>query len=242
LGLRPARIDPAEVTAARAGETQARDRVLRAGQPLVRSVLSQVCHRFITESDDEWSVGLIALNEAIDAFDADKGDFEALAAMVIRRRLRDSYRRVKAISGREVPESALLVGDDEDDEGQFNPVADAAALTVYADQEASRARQMEIAALAEDLDKYGINFNDLVEGSPKHADARESAVFAARKVAEDDTLYFALTKTRSLPLKELTCLVKVSRKTLERNRKYIIALALILRGDYPYLYGYLKRM
>ncbi len=35
-------------------------------------------------------------------------------------------------------------------------------------------------------------------------------------------------------------MVSVSRKTIERNRKYIIAIALILSGDYVYMKDYLK--
>ncbi|MNY66116.1 RNA polymerase sigma factor SigI [compost metagenome] len=44
---------------------------------------------------------------------------------------------------------------------------------------------------------------------------------------------------RMLPIKELLAQVKVSRKTLERNRKFIIAVALIYQGPYPYLRDYL---
>ncbi|MNY74892.1 RNA polymerase sigma factor SigI [compost metagenome] len=47
-----------------------------------------------------------------------------------------------------------------------------------------------------------------------------------------------LTK-RQLPIKELLMQVQVSRKTLERNRKYLIAIALIFNGPYPYLRDYL---
>ena len=43
-----------------------------------------------------------------------------------------------------------------------------------------------------------------------------------------------------IPIKELDTKVDVSKKTLERNRKYIIALVLILSGDYVYLKDYLK--
>ncbi|CRF29115.1 RNA polymerase sigma factor sigI [Mycobacterium tuberculosis] len=44
---------------------------------------------------------------------------------------------------------------------------------------------------------------------------------------------------RMLPIKELLDQVGVSRKTLERNRKFIIAVALIYNGPYPYLRDYL---
>jgi RNA polymerase sigma factor len=43
-----------------------------------------------------------------------------------------------------------------------------------------------------------------------------------------------------LPIKELLEVAEVSRKTLERNRKYIIAVAIIHNGPYPYLREYLQ--
>lgn len=44
---------------------------------------------------------------------------------------------------------------------------------------------------------------------------------------------------KSLPLKELVDEVGVSRKTLERQRKYIIAIALVLIGDFELLREYI---
>jgi RNA polymerase sigma factor len=49
-----------------------------------------------------------------------------------------------------------------------------------------------------------------------------------------------LITKRMLPIKELLDMVDVSRKTLERNRKFLIAMALILNGPYPYLRDYLQ--
>ncbi len=48
-----------------------------------------------------------------------------------------------------------------------------------------------------------------------------------------------MLQKRMLPIKELLDQVNVSRKTLERNRKFIIAVALIFNGPYPYLKDYL---
>ncbi|MOA43307.1 RNA polymerase sigma factor SigI [compost metagenome] len=50
----------------------------------------------------------------------------------------------------------------------------------------------------------------------------------------------ALRQTAKLPVKELTELCGVSRKTVERNRKYIIAIALVISGAYPYMHDYLE--
>ena len=43
-------------------------------------------------------------------------------------------------------------------------------------------------------------------------------------------------------MKALSAQSKVSRKTIERHRKYIIAAVIILTGDYPILAEYMKYM
>jgi RNA polymerase sigma factor len=45
---------------------------------------------------------------------------------------------------------------------------------------------------------------------------------------------------KRLPIKELERHVHISRKTIERNRKYIIAIAIILSGEFHYLQDYIK--
>ncbi|MNI95833.1 RNA polymerase sigma factor SigI [compost metagenome] len=59
-------------------------------------------------------------------------------------------------------------------------------------------------------------------------------------LASDSSLMRILVSKRMLPIKELLAMTNVSRKTLERNRKYIIAIAIIYNGPYPYLRDYLK--
>jgi RNA polymerase sigma factor len=49
-----------------------------------------------------------------------------------------------------------------------------------------------------------------------------------------------LFSNKRLPIKQLEKMVDVSRKTIERNRKYIIAIALILASDYVYMKDYIK--
>ena len=91
------------------------------------------------------------------------------------------------------------------------------------------------------LSEYGVRLSELVKISPKHQDARDRALEVARILANDPELLKFLTQRKALPLKELEKVVKVSRKTLERQRKYIITLTLILVGEFHYLQEYLKR-
>ena len=48
--------------------------------------------RFITKSDDEWSMALIAFSNAMDTYDAEKGNFQSYARLLRERKLTDYIR------------------------------------------------------------------------------------------------------------------------------------------------------
>lgn len=62
----------------------------------------------------------------------------------------------------------------------------------------------------------------------------------AKLLVENEELKEMLFTNKRLPIKQLEKMVDVSRKTIERNRKYIIAIALILSSDYVYMKDYIK--
>ncbi len=221
---------------ARRGDKQAREELLRGYTPLVLRVGSQVSGRYLQVGrDEEVSIGLLALNEAIDRFDPTRGaSFIPFAEMVIKRRLIDYYRRQKGQS--EIPLSELEM---EDDEGNvLHSVERKEAAERFAQQVESEDRKAEIVRYARRLAEFGIKFSELVEISPKHEDARDRAIEAARLVAQNPLYSQHLQTKRELPLKQLEENVGVSRKTLERQRKYIIAVALIMLEDFYFLKHY----
>lgn len=227
----------AEVAGIQTGDNALREDVLRRYQPYVAKTASRFCKRYIyPESDDEYSIALSAFNEAIDAYDMQSGrSFLSFAETVIRRRLIDYVRKEQRHSS-QVPSSAFLL---EDEEGEtFDPIDADAAVDRYRLQQANEERKLEIELLNRELADYGITFTDLVEGSPKHEDARRSLIGIALMISKDALLHEALTAKKTLPLKDLLTRVEVSRKTLERGRKYIIAVALIHLGNYPHLQTY----
>lgn len=222
---------------ARNGDRQAREDLLRQYTPLVLRVGSQVSGRYLQVGrDEEVSVGLMALNEAIDRFDPERGaSFISFAEMVIKRRLIDYYRRQKGRA--EIPLSEL---ESEDDEGNLlQSVEQREAISRFAMEQEAEDRKHEILRYTKRLSEYGIKFSDLVESSPKHEDARERAVEAARLVATNPLFAQHMLTKKELPLKLLEERVGVSRKTLERQRKYIIAVALIMLEDFYHLKQYI---
>jgi len=222
---------------AKSGDKGAREELLRQYTPLVLRVGSQVSGRYLQVGrDEEVSVGLLALNEAIDRFDAGRGaSFISFSEMVIKRRLIDFYRRQKGQG--EIPLSEL---ESEDDEGNLlQTVEHRQAQASFALVREAEDRKDEIVRYSKRLSEFGIRFSELVEISPKHEDARDRALEAARLVARNPLFAQHMIAKKELPLKQLEDQVGVSRKTLERQRKYIIAVSLIMLEDFVFLKQYI---
>ena len=49
-------------------------------------------------------------------------------------------------------------------------------------------------------------------------------------------------KNKAIPLKELLKLVNVHEKTIERNRKFIIAICLIIKSDLTVIKSYIENI
>lgn len=222
------------ILASQSGDHLARETMIKRYTPFIYKVVSRICGQFIGSSDDEASVGLIAFNEAIDNYNPDKGaSFFSFAEIVIKRRLIDFFRQEKNVS---IPLSSLV----DEFEEELQTIEFQQSNQIYQKEEEARDRQEEILRYQLMLNKYGISFQDLVKVSPKHKDARIRAMDVAHIIANDDSLKEHLLIKKELPLKALLAKVDLSRKTLERQRKYIIALALILIFEFPMLKEYVK--
>ena len=90
------------------------------------------------------------------------------------------------------------------------------------------------------LGAYGFSFFDLSNSSPKAEKTRRQCALAVRTLIEDTALISRMQASKTLPIRELALRSGVSKKLLERHRKYIIAATEILTGDYPVLGEYLR--
>lgn len=220
------------------GDIRLRNQFIIDYQPYIAKITSQFCKRYIDPRlDDEYSIALNAFNEAINQFSAQSGrSFLSFAQTVIKRRLIDYVRKEQRHTG-QIPLSAFDIEDDE--ENVSNPIEMHQAIEQYEKEKVIAERQAEIQQLNKQLSEFGISFLDLVEASPKHADSRNMLLGIGRMLAEENDLMKILLNKKMLPIKDLLERLEVSRKTLERNRKFLIAISLILHGSYPYLKDYL---
>lgn len=179
---------------------------------------------YVSKEDDEWSIALMAFYEAVRAYDPSKGSFVGFSGMVIRRRLIDQIQH----------------------RGKYRPEISVDIETDYANEPSSEVSETddpvrdEIEAFSELLMEYDIVFRDLAKASPKSAKTKRSCALAVNALLDDPGLVQSMRSHRALPMKQLVEISKVPRKILERHRKYIIAAAEILLGDFPHLKEYVR--
>ncbi len=218
------------------GDLALQNELITAYKPFIAKSVSAVCKRYISEIDDEFSIGLIAFHEAIEKFEPTKGSsMLKFADVIIKRRVIDYIR--SQIKHRNV---SFEINEEQDDENPQSTIEAKVSIDAFQKELDMELRKHEIIQFAHVLREYGLTFEDLVKNSPKHVDARKSAMEVAQIVVQKEELKSFLLEKRKLPIKQLEELVQVSRKTIERNRKYIIAMSLILMGDYVYLRDYIK--
>ena len=226
------------VARAQAGDLGAREVLLREYRPFVLRVASEVRGRYVAPSSEEAAVALLAFNEAIDSYRPDRGAaFFTFCAAVIKRRLIDHYRR----QSRRTREMLLSALEEEDEEGGvYAPAEVEAARAAHQAFLESWERREEVARFGARLREVGLSLRELVRVSPRHRDARERALQAARYLAARPALGKRALEQGKLPVRELEADLGLGRKVLGRNREYILAMALVLLEDFPYLREYLR--
>ncbi|WP_246938499.1 RNA polymerase sigma factor SigI [Bacillus pinisoli] len=217
------------------GNVELKDELINDYKPFIAKTVSKVCKRYITEMDDEFSIGLIAFNESIEKYSSDKGSsLLSFAELIIKRRVIDFIRKE---SRQQTVKLDSQINDEETVQNKYE--VDVSVDNYYKKLEEEHRRD-EIFHYQSVLKQFDLSFQDLVENSPKHSDARENAMKVAKEVISNSEFKRILFEKKRLPMKDLEKEVEVSRKTIERNRKYIIAVCIIMASDYTFLKEYVK--
>lgn len=193
--------------------------------------------RFITKSDDEWSIALIAFSNAMDSYDAEKGSFQSYARLLIERRLTDYIRSQARFAGEQSTEPYVFEGNVDEDSDNSAYQLHIVRATSTSDENPIRD---EIIALNEILSGYGITFMELTSCSPKASKTKNACLLAIYHIKKNPQLIEKMRETKLFPIKIITENTKIPRKILERHRKYIITAVEILCNDFPLLQEYIK--
>lgn len=231
------RYDLDEKAAAAKYSEDAMNRLVCDNNHFILRCASKTCKRFITQSDDEYEVALVAYCEAVRTFNPDAGGFNAFAALVIRRRLMD-YFDGQSRRQREIAAGSAMTWENDEDQ-PTGVIAEVQRKIVQVDPSDACTVKEEIEALGAVLNDYGFSFFDLAEASPKAEKTKRCCARAVNWMLAVVERVLTMRRTRSLPVAAIVKALEIARKIIERHRRYIIAATEILDGDYPHLAEYM---
>ena len=215
----------------------AMEQLITSHELFILKCASSCSRRYITKSDDEWSVALAAFSQAVEEYQATRGSFLPFAELVIRRRLADyfksqRYKEMEILASSEVFESGPL-------EDSPQPALQAAVTNKLVVDEPYDLK-LEIESANQVFSRYGFSFFDLADCSPKAQKTKTACAKAVACLIKNPLLYHELRTSKTLPLKAIEKMTHLPRKILDRHRKYIIAATEILSGEYPQLAEYMR--
>lgn len=218
-------------------DSQKADDLIRAYIPFIRSEASKFLSRLCTEQDDAYAIAMTAFYEAIMGYEKNRGAFLRYAALLIHSRLTDFARKESRHQGQI---SLYEPQSDEDDRTLMDTIADSNdRFNQSATREATR---QEIAELSAVMARFDVSFSDVSDNCPKQDRTFRQCAAAICYAGKDANLLDELLRTGKLPMAQLVSGSGVSRKTLERHRKYILAMLLIQTNGYEIIRSHLENV
>ncbi len=221
------------------GDDELREKLINDYKPFIIKVVSKTTGTYVDlENSEEYSVGLMGFNEAIDCFEENRNlGFLNFAETVIKRRLVDFIRKDRK-NNKVFPLSYFSRGESESGilfEEKYFTVDSSSQFENIETKE-------EIEGFVKKLNSFGIELKDLIKDAPKHMDSKRLSIKIARILAENKELSDKLNKKKNIPMSDLMKLVDVNHKTIERNRKFIISVYLILSCELEVMQGYVENI
>lgn len=224
----------AMVAAAR-GDSLAADELVRRFLPFIRSETAKVIRRGVSDSDDELSVAMMAFHEAVLAYERLRGAFLPFAARAIRSRIIDFHRREQRHRGQ------LSLHEKNEDDRELADTLDVGTDPISERTDRTAARQ-EIAHFALGLSEFGLSLTDIADNCPKQSRTLSACHRALDYARGNPELLEQTVRTKKLPITSLAAGAGVERKTLERHRKYMMALLLAYTNGFEIIRGHLGQM
>lgn len=219
------------------GDMGAADLLISDYLPFIRAQVVKVMKRPLDiNQDDEYSIAMIAFHEAINGYSKTRGSFLNYASMLIRNRIIDYWRK----NNRHNQVVSLNTPAKEEDSSMEDYIADdenhEENLVIR------EATKEEILELSAQMQAFGVSLTDVAENSPKQERTLEACKNVVRYAKDDEEMMEEFLRTKRLPMKKLVEGTKVARKTIERHRKYIVALLLIYSNGYEIIRGHLAEV
>lgn len=208
------------IEAIQKGDALLRNNFIKAYQPFILNKIVATTGRYVEkENDDEFTIGLLAFNEAIDSFDTEKGSFLSFASLKIKQRIYDHLRKElkrKDDISIDTEEAKKLKSNDQLD------------------------LKLEMTMFKKKLSYFGITMDQLVDKSPKHKSTKSEVTQLAYKVSKHHHLRSKLYKNKRLPLSEVSLAFSASLKSVKSFKGFIVAVVVICHEQLETIKSYLQ--
>ncbi|HRR76282.1 MAG TPA: sigma-70 family RNA polymerase sigma factor [Ruminococcus sp.] len=217
-------------------DSHAADELIEAYMPFIRSETAKFLKRPPDSSDDELSIAMFAFYESIRNYSRLRGSFLKFASLQIKNRLIDYFRKEKRNKG--------LISLDQPDEDEKNELIDTISddHDDYAETELREATQQEIAELSAQMNDFGVSMTDVADNSPRQKRTLEICNKAVRYARNNPDLLAEFLRTKKVPISRLAEGADVERKSLERHRRYLVAVLLICTNGYEIMRGHIMQV
>ena len=219
------------------GDMMAADDLISDYLPFIKAQVTKVMKRPLNvNQDDEYSIAMIAFHEAINGYSKTRGSFLNYAAMLIRNRIIDYWRK----NNRHNQVISLNTPANDDASTLEESIPD----NEYQEENLviREATKEEILELSQQMTEFGVSLTDVAESSPKQERTLTSCKEVIASAKDNEEIMEEFLRTKRLPLSKILEGVDVPRKTIERHRKYVVALLLIYSNGYEIIRGHLAEV
>lgn len=213
----------------RTGSRELRNKFLRDYKDDAFSIARIYCFKKLGRepTDEELSIALNAMNEAIDKYDQKKeASFRTFTDKVISSRLLDFFRKEKVRRKYVVshPNVAML------------SVSERQSIAEYRTKQLSDDINDEIIEVIRILGDVGYTWDEAMQNKPSHRDSLARLKNIAHHIV---SLRVGERFIKENPLsREMRKLIGVDRKTLKKYRPYLCVLIIVLLYDFPVIRSY----
>ncbi|MFR5727629.1 MAG: sigma factor [Clostridium sp.] len=218
-------------------DPEAADQLIRSYMPFIKAETARFIHRPPVEGrDDELSVAMFAFYETMTVYNPDRGPFLPLAAARIRNRLIDYFRKEQKHSGQ------LSLDQPAEEDGCTLLEKTDPGVDDISDYQDLAAAQSEIETFSAELAGFGLSLTDVADSCPRQERTLDACMKVLDYAKKHPELLEQMIRSRKLPLSQLALGSGAEKKTLERHRKYLIAILLAFTNGFEIIRGHLSQM
>ncbi|MGF7012474.1 RNA polymerase sigma factor [Lachnospiraceae bacterium PF1-22] len=198
--------------------------------PFIKKAVSET-QVFGIDYDDKLSIAMLVFMNCIKQYSTSKGEFFAFTSVCIKNRLIDELRK----ESKHMNVTPLYP----EEEQEPQSVEASASIIRYDKDKERQSLVEEIFLLKETLVDFGIDFATLEDISPKQKRSRILCMKMAQEICSDEKLKESFIRTKQVPQGELVRRLDISEKSIEKYRRFVVTLAIIIIGDYSGIKAFL---